>query len=262
MKIKIWTFIFLLLFGLEIQALNSFSHSVYFDINQSILSAEEFKKFESYIQNVSKENKVIKIEVLGYCDDIEHESIVLNLSKKRSNYIKKKLKQVFDKQELKQINWCHKLDWQSMDTEQINSLLAKYRRIDIVFNIEEYKGSASATIQKGDKFILNGILFKGGEDILLEESMPTLKTLYNELIKNPNLIIQIQGHIYDADFTFKEMSTNEMTLSARRAKRIFDYLLFKGIDESRLSYIGFEGQFPLGKGPKYDRRVEVEIIAV
>jgi len=92
MKIKIWTFIFLLLFGLEIQALNSFSHSVYFDVNQSILSAEEFKKFESYIQNMSKENKVIKIEVLGYCDDIEHESIELNLSKKRSNYIKNKLK--------------------------------------------------------------------------------------------------------------------------------------------------------------------------
>jgi len=29
-----------------------------------------------------------------------------------------------------------------------------------------------------------------------------------------------------------------------------------------LSYIGFEGQFPLGKGAKYDRRVEVEIIAI
>ena len=91
MKIKIWTFIFLLLLGLEIQALNSFSHSVYFDVNQSILSAEEFKKFESYIQNMSKETKVIKIEVLGYCDDIERESIELNLSKKRSNYIKNKL---------------------------------------------------------------------------------------------------------------------------------------------------------------------------
>lgn len=101
MKIKIWTFIFLLLFGLEIQALNSFSHSVYFDVNQSILSAEEFKKFESYIQNMSKENKVIKIEVLGYCDDIEHESIELNLSKKRSNYIKNKLKKVFSKQQMK-----------------------------------------------------------------------------------------------------------------------------------------------------------------
>ena len=92
--------------------------------------------------------------------------------------------------------------------------------------------------------------------------MPTLKTLYNELIKNPNLIIQIQGHIYDADFTFTDVSANETTLSARRAKRIFDYLLFKGVDGSRLSYIGFEGQFPLGKGPKFDGRVEVEIIAI
>ena len=149
-----------------------------------------------------------------------------------------------------------------MDTEQINSLLAKYRHIDIVFNVKENKHTASPSVQKGDKFILNGILFKGGEDILLEESMPTLKTLYNELIKNPNLIIQIQGHIYDADFTFTDVSANETTLSARRAKRIFDYLLFKGVDESRLSYIGFEGQFPLGKGPKFDRRVEVEIIAI
>lgn len=261
MKIKIWTLFILLLFGLKIQALNSFSHSVYFDVNQSILSDEEFKKFESYIYEVSKYNKVIKIEVLGYCDDIEHESIELNLSKKRSNYIKNKLKKVFNKQVLKQINWCHKLDWQSMDTEQINSLLEKYRRIDIVFNVRD-KNTSSSSVQKGDKFILNGILFKGGDDILLDESMPTLKTLHDELVKNPNLIIQIQGHIYDADFAFSDITSNEMTLSARRAKRIFDYLLFKGVDESRLSYIGLEGQFPLGKGPKYDRRVEVEIIAI
>ena len=260
MKIRFWIFFILLLFGLKIQALNSFSHSVYFDINQSVLSDEEFKKFESYLHEVSKNNRVIKIEVLGYCDDIEHKTIALNLSKKRSNYIKNKLKKVFGTQVLKQINWCHKLNWQSMDTEQINSLLSKYRRIDIVFNIND--DNASSSIQMGDKFILNGILFKGGDDILLEESMPTLKTLFDELVENPNLIIQIQGHIYDADFAFSDISSNEMTLSARRAKRIFDYLIFKGIEESRLSYIGFEGQFPLGKGAKYDRRVEVEIIAI
>jgi len=259
MKPKFLTLVTLLLFGLKIQALNSFSHSVYFEINQSILSEEEFKKFENYLLEVSKKNKVVKIEVLGYCDDIEHELLELNLSKKRSNYIKNKLNNVFDKQVLKQINWCHKLDWQSMDTEEITSLLAKYRRIDIIFNVKDENAS---TVQKGDKFILNGILFKGGDDILLEESMPTLKTLYDELVKNPNLIIQIQGHIYDADFAFSDIYPEEMTLSTRRAKRIFDYLIFKGVDESRLSYVGFEGQYPLGKGPKYDRRVEVEIIAI
>lgn len=261
MKIKIWTLFILLLFGLKIQALNSFSHSVYFDVNESILSAEEFKKFESYIYEVSKYNKVIKIEVLGYCDEIEHETIELNLSKKRSNYIKNKLKKVFNNQELRQINWCNKPDWQSMDTEQMHLFLDKYRRIDIIFNISN-KNSSSPSVQKGDKFILNGILFKGGDDILLDEYISTLKTLYEELVKNPNLIIQIQGHIYDADFAFSNITSNEMTLSARRAKRIFDYLLFKGVDKSRLSYIGFEGQFPLGKGPKYDRRVEVEILAI
>jgi hypothetical protein len=64
-----------------------------------------------------------------------------------------------------------------MDNEHINSLLAKYRRIDIVFSVKVGKHSASPSVQKGGKFILNGILFKDDEDILLEESMSTLKTL-------------------------------------------------------------------------------------
>ena len=74
---------------------------------------------------------------------------------------------------------------------------------------------------------MNGILSEGGKDLLLEESIPTLKTLYQELIKHPQLVIQIQEHIYDADFSWSEEKQNE-TLSARRAKRIYDYLIFKG----------------------------------
>ena len=127
--------------------------------------------------------------------------------------------------------------------------MEKSRRIDIVFSINT---NLHRSINKGDKFILNGILFEGGKDLLLEESIPTLKTLYQELVKHPQLVFQIQGHIYDADFSWSEEKQNE-TLSARRAKRIYDYLIFKGANPNRLSYIGLENQFPLYKGAKYDR---------
>ena len=126
------------------------------------------------------------------------------------------------------------------------------------YNFDSY-GLAYSIVY--ERQILNGILFEGGNDLLLEESMPTLKTLYQELVKHPQLVIQIQGHIYDADFSWSEENQIE-TLSARRAKRIYEYLIFKGIHPPRLSYIGLENQFPLHKGAKYDRRVEIEIVNI
>lgn len=239
-------------------ALNSFSHSIVFDADKSILNANDRIVLRSFLDSVLNTNDVIRIEVLGYCDDGEYRNFFLDLSKKRSKFITKELKLVFKSQELKTINWCIKTDNPSLSEEKLDKLLEKTRRIDIVFNINT---ESSRAIKKGDTFILNGILFQGGDDILLEESMATLKTLYKELIKYPQLVIQIQGHIYDTDFVLSDSDSN-ITLSARRAKRIYDYLLFKGIDAKRLSYIGLEGQFPLHKGPKYDRRVEVEIVNI
>ncbi|WP_234424308.1 hypothetical protein [Aquimarina sp. Aq107] len=51
----------------------------------------------------------------------------------------------------------------------------------------------------------------------------------------------------------------EDNLSTRRAKKVYDFLISNGIDKERLSYIGFEGKFPLGTYPQYNRRVEIEI---
>jgi outer membrane protein OmpA-like peptidoglycan-associated protein len=159
---------------------------------------------------------------------------------------------------LKSIHFCVNASEDTSSHYKLNSLTEKSRRIDIVFSINT---KPHRNIHKGDKFILNGILFEGGNDLLLEESMPTLKTLYQELVKHPQLVIQIQGHIYDADFSWSEENQIE-TLSARRAKRIYEYLIFKGINPQRLSYIGLENQFPLHKGTKYDRRVEIEIVNI
>jgi len=238
-------------------ALNAFSYSILFDENKSTLNIHDRLTFRKYLDSVSHTNEVVRIEVLGYCDGGEYKSFLLDITQKRSKFITKELKAVFKNQQMKSINWCVNTDDKTLTENELNFLLEKSRRIDIVFNINT---DSKRKIKQGDKFILNGILFQGDKDILLEESMPTLQTLYKELIKHPNLIIQIQGHIYDTDF-LSEVNSQE-TLSARRAKRIYDYLIFKGIDPVRLSYIGLESQFPLHKGAKYDRRVEVEIVNI
>jgi len=247
------------IFSISSDALNAFSYSILFDENKSTLNIHDRLSFRKYLDSVSHTNEVVRIEVLGYCDGGEYKSFLLDITQKRSKFITKELKAVFKNQQLKSINWCVNSDEKTLTENELNSILEKTRRIDVVFNINT---DPKRNIKQGDKFILNGILFQGDEAILLEESMPALQTLYKELIKHPQLVIQIQGHIYDTDFILTEGSTNEMTLSARRAKRIYDYLIFKGIDPIRLSYIGLEGQFPLHKGAKHDRRVEVEIVNI
>jgi len=246
------------IFSISADALNAFSHSIFFDENKCTLNKHDHLTFRKYLDSVCHTNEVVRIEVLGYCDDGEYKSFLLDLSQKRSKFISKELKSVFKNQPLKSVNWCVNTDEKTLNEYELNTLLEKSRRIDIVFNINT---ELKRNIQSGDKFILNGILFQGGEDILLEESMPTLKTLFQELVKHPNLVIQIQGHVFDSDFNLNENNQQE-TLSARRAKRIYDYLLFKGINPKRLSYVGLEDKFPLHKGPKYDRRVEIEIITI
>ena len=245
------------IFSISADALNAFSHSIFFDENKCTLNKHDHLTFRKYLDSVCHTNEVVRIEVLGYCDDGEYKSFLLDLTQKRSRFITKELKSVFKNQQLKSVNWCIQTDAKALTDEEITTLIEKSRRVDIVFNINT---EPKRNVKSGDKFILNGILFQGGEDILLEESMPTLKTLFQELVKHPNLVIQIQGHIFDADFTFAE--DQQETLSARRAKRIYDYLIFKGINPERLSYVGLEDKFPLHKGPKYDRRVEIEIINI
>ena len=246
------------IFSISADALNAFSYSIIFDENKSTLNTHDRLTFRKYLDSVCHTNEVIRIEVLGYCDDGEYDNFLLDLTQKRSKFITNELKSVFKNQPLKSINWCINTNDKTLSELEFNILLEKSRRIDIVFNISN---DPKQNIKQGDKFILNGILFQGDEDILLEESMPTLKTLHEELVKKPQLVIQIQGHVFDSDFTLSEKNKQE-TLSARRAKRIYDYLVFKGINPSRLSYIGLQGQFPLHKGPKYDRRVEIEIINI
>ena len=96
-----------------------------------------------------------------------------------------------------------------------------------------------------------------------------LNYLLRILKKNTNLIISINGHVCCGKSKLTEYDINKyknIPLSTKRAKKIHDYLLSKGIDSTKLSYRGYEFTKPLyyperNERHKYlNRRVEVKIL--
>lgn len=116
----------------------------------------------------------------------------------------------------------------------------------------------------GDKITLNKILFIGGRHQLLPESYTELAALTNTLKENTKYNVCILGHIccvHDGSDGL-DFDTGLENLSLARARVICEYLVEHGIDPKRLSYKGMRGNYPTGRGDKYDRRVEVEITKI
>ena len=121
----------------------------------------------------------------------------------------------------------------------------------------------------GSTIKLENINFYGGRHTWLPRSEKTLKKLLKTMHDHPNLEIEIHGHICCIPFgdgpDFDEPGAPER-LSVNRAKAIYEYLVNKGIDKSRLSYKGFGSDYKLVKPERteYDRqtnrRVEIKII--
>jgi outer membrane protein OmpA-like peptidoglycan-associated protein len=120
----------------------------------------------------------------------------------------------------------------------------------------------------GQAFRLENIFFYVNRHIITEESYPQLNKLVDFLESNPNVKIQIEGHICCLQFHYdaEDEDTHERQLSLNRAKYIYEYLSKKGIAIERMRYIGFGNSRPLispertPKDEEMNRRVEIRIL--
>jgi len=116
--------------------------------------------------------------------------------------------------------------------------------------------------------ILNNLNFEGGRHILLPSSLPTLNEVLEVMKNNPNLQVEIRGHICCAEITEDGMDidTGEKMLSRNRAREIYLFLVNNGISGSRLSYTGMGASKKIiaeeltEKDRETNRRVEFVII--
>ena len=160
----------------------------------------------------------------------------------------------------------------SKDVDKIRGLNRKVE-ITVIENIEKeqskikerkeekFNGLLAENLKKGDKFLLENILFKTGYTYLLPESKPVLNQLAQTLKQRTDFKFSIQGHVCCTENSRDAVDrrTKQRNLSLARAKYIYDYLVKKGIDKHRMNYVGMRRKFPLGGDPKFDRRVEIVI---
>lgn len=120
-----------------------------------------------------------------------------------------------------------------------------------------------------ETFRLENLYFPPNKHYLERSSEVVLDTLYMVLKTHPHMRIRVEGHIccvtelpdaYDDD-------THTYDLSVNRAKYIRAYLVQKGIQATRIEYIGFGRRIPIEpvedteERARKNRRVEIRILS-
>lgn len=287
-------YIVFLFFSIVAQAQEEFS--VYFDSNKYELKKQENDKLQNFI-TTNKDVKIVAIN--GYTDEDGTSGFNDTLAQKRVNFIygeiKGKLK-IRDDFKTRSFGERHKHSkvkaenrkvviyfLQAKDLPRENEILGikeepvvkkpkempKYPQKITVLNPN---GSSSELVfdiafmekltvaKPGEKLKLDNLNFQLNTFAITNDSRSKMYELLEVMKRNPQMKIQIQGHICC-------MQNDKQDLSTKRAKAIARFLELNEIDKNRVSYKGFGVTEPLFAIPEKseeeraaNRRVEIEII--
>ncbi len=266
---------------------NSFAQKeslvIHFDFDKAEINAKASAELLHFIEaNITTNNM---IELYGHTDSKGSSAYNFALSQRRINAVKKYLiENGFPKNLIQKENAFGKTKLLLIDDEdeakgEIN------RRVEILFTlnstvkkeiIENEKPERTikeiiedTATKKGSTIIFKNMQFVGGRHQILENSLPQLTELLSALKANPKLKIAIEGHIccLPGNNDGLDFETNTPDLSMRRAKAIYEYLIYEGIKANRLQYKGLGHSVPIYPYPEKDenekttnRRVEIKII--
>ena len=125
-------------------------------------------------------------------------------------------------------------------------------------------------LEANETMTLKDILFEGGTDDLLPQSDPELEKLATFLLEHNKVKIQIEGHIccmLDSTKTDYMGPDGKSPLSEKRARKIYLYLISKGVYQGRLKFVGLGNTKPLispeltDSDREANRRVEIRILS-
>jgi outer membrane protein OmpA-like peptidoglycan-associated protein len=248
----------------EASAQQSDTLFLYFDVSKSELSVEELNKLNAFCEANAKITKEIILE--AYADSTGSATNNHALSAKRMDVVKTHLKNT--KESFKSIIKASAMG----ETIKYGNDFQLNRCVELIFIYDEKKNINNlAAYAKGDKIVLENILFENNAHVFLPSSLPILKKLAETLKQNLEVKIEIQGHVCcggnnkDHDL-MDETATPVMKISESRAKAVYDYLIENGIESGRLKYIGLSFKYPrvFPENSEEDRgknrRVEIEIL--
>lgn len=123
--------------------------------------------------------------------------------------------------------------------------------------VQEVTANAMLNALNTEGFIALSILFETAKFEIRKESLPIVDQIFELMKNNETLKISIEGHTDNVGD-----AANNKKLSNSRAKAIFDALVAKGIDKTRMSYKGWGQEKPVADnrtddGRSKNRRVEI-----
>ena len=276
-------FLFLFFFVKSVSAQEKLE--VYFGFNKSEINTKAKIKLDSLI---TSKNKIEILKIYGYADSVDTNKYNDSLSSKRAksifNYFKEAKVAISNQVEVKGFgeNYSQsKISDKKRKTiiffksvlvqkSKPNSNNSENGSFDSSENQEILKQFLTSekpipekfkNAKKGDIIIINNILFQINSEKLADGSTQIILDLLGYLKSNPKLKIDIHGNICC------NRNTNDVKLSYRRAKFVFDYLIKNGIATARLGYKGYGSARPIYKIPEKsyqeelaNRRVEIEVI--
>jgi len=287
-------YIVFLFFSLIAQAQEEFS--VYFDSNKYELKKQENEKLQNFI-NTNKDVKIVAIN--GYTDEDGTSGFNDTLAQKRVNFIygeikgKLKIREDFKTRSFGERHKHSKVKaenrkvvvyfLQAKDLPRENEILGikeepivkkprEMPKYPQKMTIQNPNGTSSELVfdvafmekltvaKPGEKIKLDNLNFQLNTFAITNDSRPKMYELLEVMKRNPQMKIQIQGHICC-------MQNDKQDLSTKRAKAIARFLEINEIDKDRVTYKGFGVTEPLFAIPEKseeersaNRRVEIEII--
>jgi outer membrane protein OmpA-like peptidoglycan-associated protein len=106
------------------------------------------------------------------------------------------------------------------------------------------------------------LYFDANQYSIKQECVSTLNEVYQFLIRNPRLVVEVAGH------TNNRASDNYANnLSSNRAKAVYEWLLSKGVPAERLRFKGYGKTLPIApntteEGRKKNQRVEIRVLSI
>lgn len=141
--------------------------------------------------------------------------------------------------------------------------LSDMRKITVPLDFQSDAVILDVTLVKvkvGKKVVLNNIFFETGKAILRKDSFEELDKLAGIMKDLPAMKIEISGHTDNTG-----SAVINARLSTERARAVVEYLVSKGIDRSRMTYMGYGPDQPVAdnvtaEGRAKNRRVEFKIL--
>ena len=123
-------------------------------------------------------------------------------------------------------------------------------------------GVERENMKRGQTITLDALYFEADSTDFTSESVEALQEVYEFMLKNDDVKIEIGGHTNDLppeDYCLR--------LSTARAKAVADYLASQGIKRNRLQYKGYGKSKPIASnktvyGRRRNQRVEIKILEI